>query len=429
MSANKRTDLRVASAVSEGGVSRFGRGRGPRDARTALHGQRTGASALADAPEPPGITLASAEGERPSPRLMTQARLDRCLERLARQPKRFAPCARRLGAALDSRGLDLEILDASRWRSAGRSVRVGVEQQFSADVERLRPLVREEEQRLARRLEFALLRLDGARARPARAAQERTDDAAHHASIRRRAREWQALRMEMVERNLHLALAGVGRYRRARAERNDLIQAAVAALFRAVDGFDWRRGVLFRTYAVHWLRRGFLEHLYGFTTTVRVPVYVQKSMKHVDASLQRLGDLHASDEAIARESGLREGVIRSARMAVRRTRSLDAPLGGADGARTLATDLARRDEPAPCSVELDGVSIESGVQAALGALTERERRIVVLRFGIGCERAHIYAEVAAEFGVSLERVRQILTRALSKMRTPKLRRLLEPLVP
>ena len=77
---------------------------------------------------------------------------------------------------------------------------------------------------------------------------------------------------------------------------------------------------------------------------------------------------------------------------------------------------------------LEDVSIESGVETALEKLSGRERRVVELRFGIGTMRAHVYSEIAEEFGVSLERVRQILMRALAKMRTPGMRRMLEPLI-
>jgi RNA polymerase primary sigma factor len=77
---------------------------------------------------------------------------------------------------------------------------------------------------------------------------------------------------------------------------------------------------------------------------------------------------------------------------------------------------------------MEDVSIESGVDKALARLSQRERRVVELRFGIGCERAHIYSEIATELGVSLERVRQILVRAITKLRAPELHRLLQPLI-
>jgi RNA polymerase sigma factor (sigma-70 family) len=94
----------------------------------------------------------------------------------------------------------------------------------------------------------------------------------------------------MVERNLYLVLINVERYSHTSASQADLIQEGSAALFRAVDGFDWRRGLLFRTYAVHWLNQAFRSYLYNFSNTVRVPVYLQKALKHVNDAKVRLGD-------------------------------------------------------------------------------------------------------------------------------------------
>jgi len=200
-----------------------------------------------------------------------------------------------------------------------------------------------------------------------------------------------------------------------------MIQAGAAVLFRAVDGFDWRRGLLFRTYAVHWLKEGFRSHLYNHSRTVRVPVYLQKALKHIHMATQRLGDPHASAEEIARESGLRRGLVTSARDSARRTRSLDAALDGSSDTYNLGSELAMRDDALPYDLGLEGISLQAGLEAAMGKLTERERTVVQMRFGIGYGRPHIYSEVAAEIGVSLERVRQILVRAMSKMRTPRLR--------
>jgi len=349
---------------------------------------------------------------------LAHARLDRTLERFARRPERFAQAALRLCATFDARGTDLEISDPSAWHAATLSQRVTVENQFGAEIDGMKLLSREEELRLVLRIEFARIRLQRAREQVGLPA----------AVLERRVLELHALRLELVERNLYLVLINVRRYRHIRAERSDLMQTAAAALFRAVDGFDWRRGVLFRTYAVHWLNQGFRSYLYNFNSTIRVPVYLQKSIKHVQDALQRLGDPHASVEEIVHATGLRHGTVKSARTAVRSMRSLDAPLDRGDGSRTLASELALPHDDEQSSLSLEDVSMESGIEAALAKLNQRERRVVEMRFGIGCERAHIYSEVAAELGVSLERVRQILMRAIVKMRTPRLRKMLEPLV-
>src|SRR5262249_42317762 len=118
-------------------------------------------------------------------------------------------------------------------------------------------------------------------------------------NVVRRQLELHALRTEMVERNLYLVLINVERYAHIGASRIDLIQEGCVSLFRAVDGFDWRRGLLFRTYAVHWLNQAFRNYLYNFGSTVRLPVYLQKAMKHINEARMRLGDAKASPAAIA----------------------------------------------------------------------------------------------------------------------------------
>jgi RNA polymerase primary sigma factor len=288
---------------------------------------------------------------------------------------------------------------------------VPLERQFRAEIGSLRPLERDEEQRLALRIEFARIR------------RERNPE------LSRRRVEWHALRLEMVERNLYLVLLNVQRYRRAHGERSDLVQSAAAMLFRAVDSFDWRRGVLFRTYAVHWLNCGFRNHIYDCCSTVRVPSYVQKLAKHVHAALQRLGDPHASTEQIASEAQLRPNLVAAARKFDRCVLSLDAPLDGLEGTRTLGAELALPDDEDARGFAAESPAIESGVAAVLARLQPRERRVVELRFGIGCPRSYRYAEIAAELGVSLERARQIVLKALSRMRAPRLRKALEPLLP
>jgi RNA polymerase sigma factor (sigma-70 family) len=353
---------------------------------------------------------------------ISHERLDRRLEILARDPRQFARGARLLSASLDARKCDLEISDPSLWRGVASSARTSVDNLFSAAIDGVKIMDREEELRLARRIEFAKIRLDRTLKRHGLVEEDLARRTDLPDAVSRRKLEWHSLRMEMVERNLYLVPINVERYRHTTADRSDLMQAAAAGLFRAVDGFDWRRGVLFRTYAVHWLNEGFRTHLYNFNNTVRVPVYLQKALKHVNAAVQRLGDPHASVEQIARETGLRENLIVSARTAVRRMRSLDAPIGDSNGTHSLSSELALKDDEGPYHIALEDVSIEAGVAAVLGTLSERDRRVVKMRFGIGYGRRHVYSEIAKELGVSLERVRQILLRAMTKMGTPLLRK-------
>lgn len=376
-------------------------------------------------------------------KILKHAELDRKLDRLAADPDRFVEGCRKLAQRLDRQRIDHEISDPMSWRRARtpeeQSQRVPLSQQFRADVESILQLDRDAEARLARRIEFLRLRLQGtleAEGIPAESwiesAQRGTHGSAQAllcksdmpARVCRRWMELHALRVELVERNLYLVLINVERYAHTSAHPTDLIQEANAALFRAVDGFDWRRGLLFRTYAVHWLNQAFRSHLYNFSNTVRVPVYLQKALKHVNDAKTRLGDHKASVSEIAQESELAENLVESALSAVRSSRSLDAALDEEGGRlRDLLDEGTSTD---PYSPELEEVSLEDGLRNAMGDLSERERFVVEQRFGLGLERERTLSEVAADLGVSLERVRQIQVRAIHKLRTPGLRKVLEP---
>lgn len=375
-------------------------------------------------------------------KILKHAELDQKLDRLAAEPERFVEGCRKLAQRLERQRIDHEISDPMSWRRAragDESHRVPLNQQFRADVESILQLDRDEEARLARRIEFLRLRLQGALEAEGisaeswiESAQRGTQGSAQAllgesdlpARVCRRWMELHALRVELVERNLYLVLINVERYAHTSAHPTDLIQEANAALFRAVDGFDWRRGLLFRTYAVHWLNQAFRSHLYNFSNTVRVPVYLQKALKHVNDAKARLGDHKASVREIAQESELAENLVESALSAVRSSRSLDAALDEEGG--RLRDLLDEGTAPDPYSPELEDVSLEDGLRNAMGELSERERFVVEQRFGLGLERERTLSEVAADLGVSLERVRQIQVRAIHKLRTPGLRKVLEP---
>jgi len=370
--------------------------------------------------------------------------LDLELDRLAADPERFVEGCLELARRLDRQRVDHEISDPLDWRreplKPAQAQRIPLNQQFRADVDAILLMDRDEEARMARRIEFLRLRLQlalEAEGIPAESWIESAQRGTHVIArapngkcdlpprVCRRWMELHALRVELVERNLYLVLINVERYAHTSANPTDMIQEANAALFRAVDGFDWRRGLLFRTYAVHWLNQAFRSYLYNFSNTVRVPVYLQKALKHVNDAKARLGDHKAGVREIAAESNLAENLVESALTSVRSSRSLDAELTGEDGGR-LRDLLDEGTPPDPYSPELEEVTLQDGLRGAMHELTERERFVVEQRFGLGLERERTLAEVAADLGVSLERVRQIQVRAIHKLRTPDLLRVVEP---
>lgn len=364
-------------------------------------------------------------------KILSHKELDRLLDEVAQDTERFTERARKLAKSLDAKKTQLEITPPEAWRrGAAGTTKTSFVQQFRADVESIIPLDREEEARLARRIEFARIRLEAARQRAGLTDEEGENPLGFETNlpedVRRRAMELHALRTEMVERNLYLVLINVERYSQVGASRLDLIQEGCVSLFRAVDGFDWRRGLLFRTYAVHWLNQAFRNYLYNNTHTVRVPVYLQKALKHIDQATIRLGDPDASPEQIAQASEMNENLVSAAMRASRGSFSIDAESSSEDEGSRLRDLLVDEQDDGPYDTRLEDVTLEGGLERALGSLGERERRVVRMRFGIGHEREYTLAEVAGELGVSVERVRQIQVRALTKLNTPTLRRELDP---
>ena len=352
--------------------------------------------------------------------LIPQHELDRRLDPAAKDPERFETIARDLIAELDADNRDLELADPWSWRGSGgrRELNSSLDpmQQFRAEVDDILQLDRDEEARLARRIDFARMRLQVACEREGLDPKEALSSGTPRPrDVARRALELQALRTEMVERNLYPST------------RYDLIQEGSLALFRAVDGFDWKRGLLFRTYAVHWLNQAFRNHLYNRSQTVRVPVYLQKAMKHINLAKVRLGDPDASAAQIAAETDLTEAIVATALAASKGSISIDANVGGEEGGSRLGDLLAMEaGDSDPYSTDLEDVGLDEGIQHALSQISDRERQVITMRFGLEGYEPHTLASVAAALGVSVERVRQIQVRALSKMDTPLLRRELDP---
>ena len=377
------------------------------------------------------------------PKELSHAELDGLLDPSGEKPELYEDLVSKLMQQFDAENRDMDILHPTSWRSAPvASKRSSAEHQFRADVDTIETLDRRAEGQLARRVEFARLRLSKACKAAGVCEDQCLDGVGKKAAVYsgnlemtqpvpavvlRRAAELHALRTEMVERNLYLVLINVERFARSGSSRYDLIQEGSAALFRAVDGFDWRRGLLFRTYAVHWLNQAFRNHLYNFGNTVRVPVYLQKALKHINQAQIQLGKPKATPLEIADSADMNESLVASAMAAARSSYSIDSALSDdGDGNRLRDLLAAGESEDGLYSPRLEDVSLEEGIGKALGRLSDRERLVVTLRYGLGAEQECTLAEVAKRLGVSVERVRQIQVRAVAKLDTPGLRREMDP---
>jgi RNA polymerase sigma factor (sigma-70 family) len=372
------------------------------------------------------------------------AELDALLAPAIKSPESFESVALAGIQKLDLGGTPLEICDHQSWRRKPRNFAgpssASFLHQFRADVDTIETLERDEESNLARRLEFARMRLDIAVTREGLAPEDVQEGIAHMGmgwtrevaeqtvaasqlpeQVARRWVELHALRTELVERNLYLVLINAERYAQTGASRVDLIQEGSIALYRAADGFDWRRGLLFRTYAVHWLNQAFRNYLYNFGHTVRVPIYLQKVMKQVNEAKIRLGDPKASSAEIALEGEIEQHLVDSALTATRSSLSLDAEFRSSAGTSRLGDFLEDERSLEDELSSIDRLTMENGLRQALAGLRKRERYVITQRFGLSSTKEHTLAEVAKALGISVERVRQIQITALRKLGSPDLR--------
>jgi RNA polymerase sigma factor (sigma-70 family) len=340
----------------------------------------------------------------------------------------------------------LRVGAASRLSGRGESAAASLLAAYRADVSRIPMMNREDEQRLARRVEFLRRRFEhhqraaqldekvilcASRCACAQAGLLRPGSCFEGLGTldRRRAGELHALccefhgaRNEMIERSLHLVLRLLERYRGLGVPTLDLVQEGNQSLFKAVEGFDWRRGVRFRTYATYWVNQAFLNLIYNASRTVRIPAYIQKAMKKINDARVRVGEADPGVERLAAEAKLPADLVRSAMTGNRYSLSLDREIEGQEGTRIVDTV---EDPNAIIDTEaMEEISLEDQLAELMSVLNEREKKVLRMRYGLEETRIHTLAEVGEELGVSLERIRQIQEGALDKLRGPRGRRLL-----
>ncbi len=304
---------------------------------------------------------------------------------------------------------------------------------YQMDLRRLPPMDREEEFRMARRYEFFKLRLSlelqrvGVEAAKAKAlvARPRSEieaelgDRAQASYLSRCAAQLEDLRNLYIEGALHIVLGTVQRYRGLGVDSPDLIQEGNASLFQAIEGFDWRREVRFRTYAQYWVQQAVLKMLYNSSRTVRIPVWVQKILGRIRRAQDegRRAGREMTNAEIAQKLGISvdkvDWVLSTKRYAV----SLDAERGGEDGAMTLLQSLADEDAvPVPESVPVG--DLRASLADVMRDLSDREQQILRRRFGLGGGEPETLGQIAIDFGISAERVRQLESAALGRLKKP-----------